>query len=317
MSAPSHPASPAAAPALGYDLNDLYYFVQVVEYGGFTQAGRALRVPKSRLSRRIALLEQRLGVTLIQRSTRSFSVTEFGSAYYTRCKSMLAEVDAANALVKTAQTQPCGTIRISCPIALLHAHVGAMLVGFASQYPEVQIEIVGMNRRVDVVRERLDIALYIRPEPWESPDLVVRAFGHATQRLVASPALLDRLGHPATPDDLRAWPSMGFGPPVHKHEWQLVDRNGNESTVPHVPRLVTTDLLTLRRAAIAGIGIVQLPMMIVRDALNDGTLTRALPGWSLRRDVIHAVFSTRKGMPPAVRLLLEDLARRFDALEED
>ncbi|WP_084910102.1 LysR substrate-binding domain-containing protein [Burkholderia ubonensis] len=309
-------SSRTVAPTLGYDLNDLYYFVQVVEYGGFAQAGRALRLPRSRLSRRIALLEKRLGVMLIRRSTRTFAVTEIGAAYYARCKSMLENADAAQALVKTARTHACGTIRVSCPIALLHAHVGAMLVAFAAQYPDIDIELVGMNRRVDVVRERLDLALYARPQPWDSPDLVVRVLGHSTQLLVASPALLDRLGQPRLPADLQAWPSMGFGPPVTGHAWTLVGPSGTETLVRHRPRFVTTDLLTLRRAAVAGIGVVQLPLMVARAALDDGSLVRVLPRWSLQRDMIHALFPTRKGMPHAIRLLLDFLAQRFDAIAE-
>ncbi|WP_420212137.1 LysR substrate-binding domain-containing protein [Burkholderia aenigmatica] len=308
--------SRTVAPALGYDLNDLYYFVQVVDYGGFAPAGRVLGLPKSRLSRRIALLERQLGVKLIHRSTRSFTTTEYGQIYYTRCKTMLAKVDAAQALITSAHTQPRGTVRLSCPIALLHTYVGATLIAFAARYPEIRIELVGMNRKTDVIRERLDIAIYSKSDSLDAQDLVVRVLGQAAQCLVASPALRDRFGPPCTPADLQSWPSLGFGLPAAGHVWTLADPSGAQVAVHHTPRFVTTDLLTLRKAAIASLGIAQLPMMMVRDQLDDGALVRILPHWSPSRDVIQAVFSTRKGMPPAVRLLLDFLAQRFEALDE-
>ena len=112
------------------DLNDLYYFAQVVDHGGFAPAGRAIGMPKSRLSRRIAQLEERLGVRLIQRSTRQFAVTELGRTYYEHCKAMLVEAEAAQAAIEMTRAEPCGLIRMSCPIALLHTHVGPMLADF-------------------------------------------------------------------------------------------------------------------------------------------------------------------------------------------
>src|SRR4249920_3445575 len=105
------------------DLNDLYYFAMVVDHGGFAPAGRALGIPKSKLSRRIALLEERLGVRLIQRSTRRFAVTEIGQNYYAHCKAMLVEADAAQAAVEQTRSEPRGTVRLTCPVALLHARV--------------------------------------------------------------------------------------------------------------------------------------------------------------------------------------------------
>nr|WP_175800547.1 LysR substrate-binding domain-containing protein [Burkholderia anthina] len=308
--------SRTVSPTLGYDLNDLYYFVQVVDYGGFAPAGRELRLPKSRLSRRIALLEQQLGVTLIHRSTRSFAMTEFGRAYYARCKTMLASVDEAQAVIASAHTQPCGTIRLSCPVALLHAHVGTILTAFAARYPDIRIELAAMNRRTDVIRERLDIALHSGPGPRIAQDLVARTLGHSRQCLVAAAALCERLGQPHHPSELQPWPSLGFGLPAPEHAWELVAPDGTLVTVRHAPRFVTTDLLTLRKAAVAGLGIVQLPAAMVSDQLDDGTLKRILPRWSPRHDVIHVVFSSRKGMPRAVRLLIDFIAQRFEALQD-
>ncbi|WP_020656025.1 LysR family transcriptional regulator [Massilia niastensis] len=299
------------------DLNDLYYYVQVVEHGGFAQAGRALGMPKSKLSRRLAMLEGRLGVRLIQRSTRSFAVTELGQAYYGRCKAMLVEAEAAQAVIESTQAEPCGIVRLSCPIALLHAHVRGMLVDFALHYPSVSIQLSGMNRAVDVVAEGLDVAIRVRPLPLDNSDLAMRVLGYAAQYLVASPILLERYGMPQSPADLLAWPSLGFGPPMEGQAWTLLGPEGAQAVQHHTPRFVTTDMLTLGQAAVAGIGVVQLPAMMVREELADGRLVRVLPDWAPRREIIHAIFPSRRGLLPSVRALIDFLAERFGPIEED
>jgi len=299
------------------DLNDLYYYVQVVDHGGFAPAGRALGMPKSNLSRRIALLEARLGVRLIQRTTRSFTVTELGQAYYARCKAMLVEANAAQTVIEATHAEPCGTVRLSCPIALLHARVGAMLVAFAVRYPAVTVQLVGMNRAVDVVAEGLDLAIRVRPLPLEDSDLALRVLGYAAQYLVASPSLLGRHGTPRSPVDLASWPSLGYGPPMDRHVWTLLGPDGAQAAQHHTPKFITTDMITLRQAAVAGVGVVQLPAMLVRDQLADGSLVRLLLDWTPRREIIHVVFPSRRGLLSSVRTLIDFLAQRFAPLEED
>lgn len=299
------------------DLNDLYYFVEVVDHKGFAPAGRALGMPKSKLSRRIALLEERLGVRLIQRTTRTFATTELGQVYYAHCKAMLVEADAAQSVIDSSQAGPCGTLRLSCPIALLHAYVGQMLVDFAVRYPNVTIQLTGMNRPVDVVAEGLDLALRVRPLPMDDSALAMRVLGHAAQYLVASPSLVERYGTPHSPVELAPWPSLGYGPPVEDHVWTLLGPDGAQAEQRHAPRFVTTDMATLRRAAVAGIGAVQLPAMMVREQLSNGSLVRLLPDWSPRRELIHAAFPTRRGLIPSVRTLIDYLATQFAAVGED
>ncbi len=303
--------------AMHQDLNDLYYYVQVVDNGGFAQAGRALGMPKSKLSRRIALLEERLGVRLIQRSTRSFQVTELGQAYYARCRAMLVEAEAAQAVIESTQSEPCGVLRLACPIDLQHAHVGNMLVSFALQYPSVSIQLVGVNRAVDVVAEGLDMAIRVRPLPLEDSDLAMRVLGYASQYLVASPGLVAQQGMPGAPLDLLSWPSLGHGPSLEGHHWILQAKDGAHVKQHHSPRFATTDMQTLRRAAIAGMGVVQLPAMMVQEALADGSLVRLLPDWAPRREVIHAVFPSRRGLLPSVRALIDHLVHCFAPLAEE
>jgi DNA-binding transcriptional LysR family regulator len=293
------------------DLNDLYYFVQVVDHGGFAQTGRALGIPKSKLSRRIALLEERLGVRLIQRSTRRFVITEIGQAYYERCAQMLEAANTAQAVIDATRSEPCGTIRLSCPITLLHCFVADMLVDFARHYPRVTLQILDVNRPVDILAEGLDLAIRARPLPLDDSDLRMRVLGYSEQFLVASPGLIEALGAPREPADLTNWPSLGNGHRLEGYSWTLLGPDNAKIQQPHQPTMVTTDMFALRLAALAGNGVVQLPAVSIADDVAQGRLLRVLPAWSLAQDVIHAVFPTGRGLPPSVRALVDFLVERF------
>ncbi len=298
------------------DLNDLYYYVQVVDHGGFAPAGRALGMPKSKLSRRIAQLEERLGTRLIQRSTRRFAVTETGQTYYGHCKAMLVEADAADEAIALTHAEPRGIVRMTSPVALLDARIADMLAAFMAAYPRVEIHLEETNRRVDVVGEGIDVAIRVRPPPLEDSDLVMRMLAERGQCLVACPQLLTG-GIPQVPADLAGLPSMDLGLPQHEHVWHLIGPDGTQAAIRHRPRLVTRGMLALRAAALAGVGVVQLPSMMVREQIARGELVHVIPGWAPRREIIHAVFASRRGLLPAVRALLDFLAERFEALDED
>lgn len=299
------------------DLNDLYYFVQAVEHGGFAPAGRALGVPKSKLSRRVALLEDRLGVRLLHRSTRRFVLTEVGRRYFTHCQAMLVEAEAAQEAIDSLTAEPAGIIRLTCPIGLLNFHIGGMLARFMAEYPKVSIHLEATNRRVDVIGEGVDLAIRVRPAPFEDSDLALRVLSDRGQCLVASPALVDRMGRPERPEDLSDWPSLSRAVPQERHVWVLENRDGDSVTVPHTPRYVTTDMPALKSAALAGVGVVQLPILMLPDELADGSLRSVLPDWQPRREVIHIVFPSRRGMLPSVRALIDYLAECYRVFEED
>lgn len=300
-----------------HDLNDLYYYVQVVDHGGFTSAGRALHLPKSKLSRRVALLEERLGVRLIHRSTRHFTVTEIGQTYYEHCKAMLIEAEAAEDAIEVTRAEPRGTVRLTCPVALLHAHVDTMLADFMLRYPRVVVHLEATNRRVDPIDEAIDLAIRVRPPPLEDSELVMRVLAERSQCIVGSPVLLKQQGIAKHPGDLIHWPSLGMGPPRQEHSWTLSGPEGEQIAIRHTPRLVTSDMIALRSAAVAGIGIVQLPTMMVREQLAQGQLARILPEWAPRREIVHVVFPSRRGILPSVRVLIDYLAQRFAALNDD
>lgn len=299
------------------DLNDLYYYVQTVDHGGFAPAGRALGMPKSKLSRRIAQLEDRLGVRLIQRSTRHFIVTEVGQTYYEHCKAMLVEAEAAQAAIDTVHAKPCGVIRLTCPVALLHAHVGAMLADFMMSYPQVTVYLEATNRRIDLLSEGVDVAIRVRPPPLEDSDLVMRVLSERGQCLVASPKLVQQFGPPAAPSELGEWPSLGLGAPQQTHSWVLHGPNASEAILHHRPRFVTTDMIALRNAALASVGVVQLPVLMVQEQLAAGSLLKVLPEWKPLREIIHVVFPSRRGLLPAIRALIDYLANRYMSFDEE
>jgi DNA-binding transcriptional LysR family regulator len=299
------------------DLNDLYFFAQVVEHQGFAAAARVLGMPRSRLSRRLALLEERLGVRLVQRSTRRFAVTEIGQDYYRHCVAMLVEAEAAQEAIDRSRAVPQGVVRVACPSAVLYFQVGAMIARFLAACPKVEVQLESTNRRVDVIREGFDIAIRVRFPPLDESELVMKTLAESTQRLVAAPRVLEGIGRSLVPADAGTLPSLSWGSPHQSHEWRLSGPGGAEAVIRHQPRFVTEDMVALRHAALEGIGIVQMPTMVVIDDIRAGRLVDVLPDWAPRAGVIHAVFPSRRGLLPSVRALLDFLAADFARLDRD
>lgn len=293
------------------DLNDLYMFAQVVEHGGFAAAGRAIGMPKSKLSRRVGELEARLGVRLIQRSTRKFAATEIGQEYYRHCIAMLVEAEAAQEAIDRSRSKPQGIVRVSCPPTLVCFQVGDMLARFMAANPRVTLHLESTSRRVDLISDGIDVAIRVRFPPIEETDHVMRVLGPSEQRLVASPGCVAHLKGPTVPASLNDLPSMGFGPAHREHVWQLEGPDGATASVPYAPRLVTDDIAQLRSAALAGVGVGQLPTMVVGKDIEDGKLVDILPDWRPRAGVVHAVFPSRRGLLPAVRSLIDHLANEY------
>ncbi|WP_223465841.1 LysR substrate-binding domain-containing protein [Pseudomonas sp. GL-RE-26] len=293
------------------DLNTLYYFTQVVEHHGFAAAGRALDMPKSKLSRRIAELEERLGVRLLHRTSRHCSLTEIGQAYYQRCLAMRVEAESAAELIERNRSEPQGLVRVSCPTALLNSWVGPMLTRYMLKFPLVELFIESTNRRVDLIHEGFDIALRVRFPPLENTDMVMKVLGNSTQSVVGSPIFLSRLSTPASPADLSGLPSLHWGAAQREYQWELFGADGSTAMIRHAPRMVTDDLLALRHAALAGIGIVHLPSVVVRDEIATGQLVELVPGWAPKSGVIHAIFPSRRGLLPSVRTLIDFLGEEF------
>lgn len=289
------------------DLNDMLYFAEVVERGGFAAAGRALGIPKSRLSRRVSELEAQLGVRLMQRTTRKLSLTEVGEAYLRHCQAVRESAQAAADTVAQVQTIPRGTVRVSCPVTLAHTVLAELMPRFLATYPEVRIDMLVTNRAVNLVEEGIDVALRVRATVDDSGSMVVKRLDHTTQILVASPELLMRRGTPQTLDDLAQLDSISMSAPDGRSTWVLIGPGGVQQTVQHTPRYVADDLLTLKFAAVAGTGVCWMPDYMCQDEIRERKLVRVLSDWAPAPSIVHAVFPSRRGLSPAVRRFLDYL----------
>lgn len=295
------------------DLNDLYFFVQVVDHGSYAAAGRALGVPRSKLSRRVIALEERVGVRLIQRSTRKLKVTEVGQEYYRHCVAMLIEAEAAQEAIDRSRSGPQGLIRISAPPALVCFEVGPMIARYMTANPLVTVELESTSRRVDVISEGIDVAIRVRFPPVADSDLAMRVLGSSKQQIVASPRLVARLPKPINPADLSTLPSLDLDQLNREHIWDLDGPDQAHVRIPHHPCLVTDDMAQLLYAAIEGVGVVQLPSMVAEDAIRAGTIVDLLPAWLPIAGSVQAIFPTRRGLLPSVRSFIDFLVAEYDA----
>jgi DNA-binding transcriptional LysR family regulator len=290
------------------DLNDLLFFAEVVDRGGFAAAGRALNLPKSKLSRRVAELEARLGVRLLQRTTRKLSLTQAGEIYHRYCVAMREQAEAADEAVAHVQTEPRGTVRITCPLTLAHTTIGPLLPRFLAAHPQVRIEMQVANRVVDLVEEGVDVALRVRSNLDDSGSLVARNLGETKGVLVASPQLLQRFGAPQDVESLRNLPTVAMSAADGRASWHLLGPRGAEFELQHHPVYTADDLFTLKFAVLQGTGMSVLPDYLCSEELRRGELVPVLPGWAPRVGMVLAVFASRRGMVPAVRRLIDFLA---------
>jgi DNA-binding transcriptional LysR family regulator len=286
------------------DLNDIDYFVQVVELGSFTAASKALGVAKSQLSFRVARLEASLGVRLIQRTTRRSHVSEIGRRYYEQCRLLLAAAAQTQRVIDDAQATPRGRIRVACPVLFAQLLLAPVLVDFLKQHPDVQVDLDFCHHQADVIAGGYDIAFRVRDSVKDS-SLVMRSYGMDPQVLVASPDLLQRQGQPTQPLELKRLSSVGVISAEGRHFWHLRDSDGRAQQVEHHPSLVSDDLQVLYQAVIGGIGAAQLPQFVCREPIAKGRLIPLLPAWSLPSGNVHAVYPSRHGHTPALRSFID------------
>jgi DNA-binding transcriptional LysR family regulator len=296
------------------DLNDLYYFAMVVDHGGFAAAERALGIPKSRLSRRITQLEADLGVRLLQRSTRRFAVTDVGNSVYRHAQTMLAEAQAARDVVERLSAQPRGVVRVSLPVSLAQQQMPALLPEFLARHPEVRLQLHVSNRRVDLINEGFDVALRVRSKLDDDGSLVMRSFGQIQELLVASPKYLDGMCRPKDPDELAGHVTLSMGEDEARQRWELHGPDGAVRRVELKPRVAGFDFPMLRSLAQQGVGITLLPETLCADLVRDGELEVVLPQWRLPQGICHAVFASRRGLLPAVRVFIDFLAEKLPPL---
>lgn len=296
------------------DLNDLLLFNTVVTHGSFSAAGRALGIPKSRLSRRVALLERRLGVRLLQRSTRAVRVTDVGRAFNAHCEEMTQAARAACELAEHASEGPSGRLRVSCPVGVAHLFVAPVLQKFLLTHPQVRVDLELTSRRVDVIAEGYDVALRVR-SILDDSGVVARMFGTSEQLLVASPSFVAEHGPYDSIESLQG--TVGIGPGGGSGErplWHVIRPDGSPAKIAYKPALVTDDVYLLWQSAMAGVGVAQLPLNLCGESIQAGRLMVLLPDHRLPAHQLHAVFPSRRGLVPAVRAFIDALAAELPGM---
>jgi DNA-binding transcriptional LysR family regulator len=298
------------------NLNDLYMYAMVVEHGGFSKAERALGIPKSRLSRRITELEADLGVRLLQRGSRHFVVTEVGQRVYQHVQSMLTEAQAARDVVAELSVEPRGVLRVSVPVDIAEQQMAQILPEFMQRYPQVQLHFSVTNRRIDLLNEGIDVALRVRDSLDNDGNLVMRNFGQSIAVLVASPEYLDRMGRPQHPSELIQHQTLSNNEREYDQQWTLHGPNGKES-FDIKPQVLGSSFALMSALAEQGHGITFLPLMTCVDQLRTGQLEIVLPNWRLPQGIYHAVFASRRGMLPAVRVFIDFLAEKIPPMLQE
>jgi DNA-binding transcriptional LysR family regulator len=289
------------------DLNDMLFFAEVVDRGGFAAAGRALNIPKSTLSRRVSDLESRLGVRLLQRTTRRLSLTQAGEIYHRHCVAMREQAEAADEAVAQVHDEPRGTVRVTCPVTLAQTTIGPVLPRFLAAHPQVRIDMQVSNRVVDLVQEGVDVALRVRSNLDDSGTLVIKNLGPTHGVLLASPQLLQRFGAPHDPEALRNLPTVAMSAADGRASWHLHGPRGAVFELHHHPVYTADDLLALKYAVLQGTGMCVLPDYLCTEELRRGELVPVLAGWEPPEAKVLAVFPSRRGMVPAVRRFLDFL----------
>jgi DNA-binding transcriptional LysR family regulator len=286
------------------DLNDLRFFAAVVSSGGFSSAARELGLPKSRISRRVAQLEADLGVRLLERSTRQLRITEVGREVYAQAATATAAAEAAIEAALRVRAEPQGLVRLSCPLNV-HDMIARRLPAFLTKHPRLRLQILSTNRRVDLIEERIDVAVRVRERLDTDGDLQMRRIGVSRRIIVASPDFVRTHGEPRKPQDLVGLPLVDANEGPTQSVWRLSAGEADAYTLEFDARLAAGDFKTLLAATFAGVGAALLPNVECRADVEAGRLIRLLPEWGAADGVVHLVFTSRRSMLPGVRAVID------------
>lgn len=287
------------------DLNETAVFVKVVEAGSFSAAARLLGLPTSTVSTRVARLEKRLGVTLLQRTTRRLHLTDTGELYYRHASTGLGHMLDAEAAVTESTGEPRGLLRVTAPADLGDALLAAIVHQLRRHHPKISLEMLLMNRHVDLVAEGVDVA--IRTGALKDSTLIAKKVGVARWSAFASPAYLEGAAPLKSPEELRHHCCLQFTP-LGKESWTLTGKTSSV-TVPMAAQVLINDVRVIRSMALAGEGVALLPLYVCREDCSDGRLVRILPEWHARTDPVHLVYPRQRFMAPKLRAFV-DLASR-------
>ncbi len=298
------------------DFNAAFILVRVVQEGSFRSAARALGLPKTTVSRKVAELEEHLGAQLLLRTTRTLALTDAGAAFVEEAEAAIARLEAAEAAVSELQREPRGKLRVTTTVPLGERLLAPIVAAFLEAHPGVELTLHLTDRRVDLVAERFDVALRTGALP--DSTLVARLVGSSVYRLVASPDYLARHGIPLHPSDLTGHSCLRFtqlGTAV-RTTWPF-GKGKHATEVPVHGRLVSDDFVALRTAAEQGLGIARLPMVVVHSAVRAGRLVHLLDEFAPPPTPLHLVHVGGRHLPPRTRAFLDFVQPRLaEALAE-
>lgn len=293
------------------DMNRIGVFVRVVESGSFTAAAAGLRVPTSSVSRAIARLEEELGVRLLHRTTRKLSLTDSGQHFFARMQAVVLEAEEATAAVSGLATAPRGVVRLTAPVDLGLRQLPAIIVKLIDRYPGLVIELRLTSRRLDLVEEGIDLA--IRGGRLEDSSLVARKIGSTDLGIFAAPSYLQRRGTPRRLADLSRHACLVYGGRGGSMPWRFTGPRGEESVAVSGP-VVCDDMLFLHEMALAGTGLVVMPVPSAADDVEAGRLARVLPRHRIEGGGLYLVWPSRRLVPARVTLVRELLAAELAAV---
>lgn len=286
------------------DLNETAVFLKVVQAGSFSAAARQLGLPTSTVSTRVARLERRLGVTLLQRTTRRLSVTELGELYYSHADKGLGHILDAEAAVTATVGEPKGRLRVTAPADFGNTILVRLLARLRESYPQIDVDLLLTDTYLDLVAEGVDVA--IRVGELRDSSLIAKKVGIACWALFASPAYLEAAPSLASPPGLRRQRCLQFTS-FGKAQWTLSSRN-DSVTVPMQGNLIVNDLGVIRSMTLQDLGIGILPTYICHKDLQSGRLVRVLPKWQARADPVHLVYPRQRFVAPQLRAFVDTAA---------
>ncbi|KAB0269286.1 LysR family transcriptional regulator [Microvirga brassicacearum] len=290
------------------NLNDLHFFAQAVDSGGFAAAARRLGCPKSTISKRVAALEATLGAQLVHRTSRSFTLTDVGRDVYDHARAAMIEAEAAETVVHRRLAEPSGTVRITASVPTAQFQLADCLPILARQYPKLRIQLHVTDRFIDLVHEGFDIAIRSHFAPLPDSDLMQRRMSEEQITLVAAPSYVAQRGEPTTPEALSD--HDGLMTNMTMKLWRLSDASGRTVNVAPRPQLYADESVALMKAAEASLGIVCLPEVISAQAVREGRLVRVLPAWTAGSVMTTILTPHKRGQLPAVRAVIDFLAQK-------
>ncbi len=289
-------------------LDEMEVFAEVVDAGGFSAAARSLGLSKSAVSKQVSRLEDRLGVRLLNRTTRRLSLTEAGTGFHAACRRVIDEADMAERAVSCLSAAPRGLLKLNAPMSFGFLHLGGAIPAFHDRYPQIVVDAAMNDRFVDLVEEGYDVA--IRIADLRDSSLVARRIAPCRSVICASPDYLDRRGRPRRPEDLAGHDCLLYANQQQPGEWRVLGPRGPQAVRVDGP-LVANNGDLLCGAALAGMGIARLPTFIVGPHLRRGRLEALLPDHPVPETGIHAVYPASRNLSLKVRVFVDFLAAHF------